>query len=192
MERVQGKNLADAWQSLSKESRQKIYLQLKAMIQELRALEPPPNIGVGSCIGGSLYDSRLPHGTPRFGPFTTIQQFHHWLRHNLEATQIGAHVNEKDTRDIKAVIIKQDGPWPAPVFTHCDLNPSNILVRGDQIVGIVDWEFSSWYPHYWGYTSAWLGNITRGKWQGVLLSLLDPYPEELEMEITRSRWWGEW
>jgi hypothetical protein len=32
------------------------------------------------------------------------------------------------------------------------------------VVGIVDWEFSGWYPHYWEYTSAWYGNLTRIDW----------------------------
>ncbi|KAF8849680.1 kinase-like protein [Acephala macrosclerotiorum] len=192
MERIQGETLAGAWRNLSKESLGKIFSQLKHMIQELRALEPPPNTGVESCVGGSLYDSRLPHGTPRFGPFKTIQDFHRWLRNNLEPTQIGDDVTAKDADDIKAMVVKQDGLWPSPVFTHCDLNPFNILIRGDQIVGIIDWEFSGWYPSYWEYTSAWLGNLTRSEWQGILLSLLDPYPEELEIERTRSKWWGEW
>lgn len=44
---------------------------------------------------------------------------------------------------------KQDGPWPLPVFTHADLNPFNILLRGDKVVGIIDWEFAGWYLHYW-------------------------------------------
>lgn len=85
------------------------------------------------------------------------------------------------------MIVKQDGTWPAPVFTHSDLNPFNILVRGDQIVSIIDWEFSGWYPPYWEYTSAWFGNVTRGEWQSTIYSLLNPYPEELEIERTRNR-----
>lgn len=192
MERIQGDNLAAVWPNLSKESLQNIFSQLKNIIQELRALKPPPNTGVESCVGGSLYDSRLPHGTPRFGPFKTIQEFHLWLRNNTEATQIGDHVTEEDADGIKGMIVKQDGPWSSPVFTHCDLNPSNILIRKNQIVGIIDWEFSGWYPPYWEYTSAWFGNRTRGEWQSTLLSLLDPFPEELDMEKTRNKWWGEW
>lgn len=34
----------------------------------------------------------------------------------------------------------QDQPWPMPVFTHGDLGSLNILVRGDDIVRIVDRE----------------------------------------------------
>lgn len=42
MERIQGEEIPKVWAKLSKESRQKILLQLKRMLQELRALKPPP------------------------------------------------------------------------------------------------------------------------------------------------------
>ncbi|KAF2756105.1 kinase-like protein [Pseudovirgaria hyperparasitica] len=192
MERVKGEDLAHAWRKLSKESLEKIFAQLKDMIQELRTLKPPQDIAVGSCAGGSLFDSRLPNGSPRFGPFKTFDEFHRWLREDIDVTKVGGHVTDSEVEDLKAMVKKQDVQWPPPVFTHCDLNPSNILVRGDKIVSIIDWEFSGWYPVYWEYTSAWRGNILREKWQATLFSLLDPYPEELEMEKTRCKWWGEW
>lgn len=192
MERVQGKELARAWKGLQEESLQKILSQLEKMVRELRALQPPPGTGVESCVKGSLYDSRLPNGTPRFGPFATIQDFHRWLRDNLEASQIGDHVTKEEADDLRAMIAKQEGQWSLPIFTHCDLNPFNILVSGDKIVGIIDWESSGWYPPYWEFTTAWFGNRTRAEWQGILHSLLHAYPEELEMERTRNKWWGEW
>ncbi|KAI0634295.1 kinase-like domain-containing protein [Trametes polyzona] len=34
------------------------------------------------------------------------------------------------------------------VFTHGDLAPRNIRVDGDQIVAIIDWEESGWYPEH--------------------------------------------
>ena len=89
------------------------------------------------------------------------------------------------------MITKQDGPWPPPVFTHGDLNPFNILLRGTQVVGIIDWEFSGWYPSYWEYTAAWYGNRTRQRWQDELDKFLDIQPEELKMEIVRQKWWGD-
>ncbi|KAF2846104.1 hypothetical protein T440DRAFT_492908 [Plenodomus tracheiphilus IPT5] len=88
----------------------------------------------------------------------------------------GGHV---DWHDLQQMMSRQDSPWPPPVFTHGDLNPFNVLVRGDKVVGIIDWEFFGWYPHYWEYTSAWFGNITRTEWQGMLDKILDrPGPEE--------------
>lgn len=54
-------------------------------------------------------------------------------------------------------LIKQqdqdDDKWPL-VFTHGDLSRLNILARGDDIVGIIDWETAGWYPSYWEYTTA--------------------------------------
>ncbi|KAF2273474.1 kinase-like protein [Westerdykella ornata] len=193
MERIRGESLAAAWTKLTQGAREKIFLQLKNMIQELRSLKPPPGTGIQSCVGGSLYDTRLPHGTPRFGPFKSTLEFHHWLRDGLEPSQIGPHVSEEDARDLKAMVARQDrDDWGAPVFTHCDLNPTNIIVRGEQIVAIIDWEFAGWYPAYWEYACAWFGNILRTEWQNTLLSILDPYPEELEMDRTRCKWYGEW
>ena len=89
------------------------------------------------------------------------------------------------------MVIKQDGLWPQPVFTHGDLNPFNILERGDQVVGIIDWEFAGWHPCYWEYASAWYGNRIRQGWQELPTKFLDAYLTELEMEKTRQRWWGD-
>ncbi|KAK2626599.1 hypothetical protein QTJ16_003774 [Diplocarpon rosae] len=171
MERIQGETLAAAWKHLAEESRKMVFSQLKDMIRELRA--------------------RTREYRVASAPRCTIAASHTAPRAS-GLSRIGDHVSEKDVEDLRKMILKQDGPWPSPVFTHCDLNPSNILIRDDRIVGLIDWEFSGWYPAYWEYTSAWLGNILRSEWQSTLLSLLDPYTEELEMEKFRSRWWGEW
>lgn len=89
---------------------------------------------------------------------------------------------------------KQDGPWPDTVFSHGDLNAHNILVRGDKVVAIVDWEGASWFPHYWEYTSTWYGNIIRPTWRKQLSRFLDPCLMEMEMEMEKvgNKWWGAW
>ncbi|KFY56590.1 hypothetical protein V496_06686 [Pseudogymnoascus sp. VKM F-4515 (FW-2607)] len=191
MERIQGDVLPKAWGEKSEESRQNIFAQLRSMLEELRALQPSPNTGVESCVRGSLFDSRIPRKESRFGPFKTIQEFHLYLRKNSNPSEIKHMEIAQDLEDLKDMAVKQDGPWPPPVFTHGDLNPFNILVRGEKVVGLIDWEFSGWYPHYWEYTSAWCGNILRTEWRDLLHKFLDPLPEELKMEITRQKWWGE-
>jgi aminoglycoside phosphotransferase len=193
MERIHGEELPKAWNNMSEKSIEGVLAQLRRIFQELRALTPPPRTGVESCIGGSLYDSRIPRGNPRFGPFKTIQEFHFWLRRDLKPEDLKDREKDQDWQDLQDMISKQDGPWPQPNFTHGDLNPFNILVREGNIVGIIDWEFSGWYPNYWEYTSAWFGNVTRTEWQGMLDKILDqPSPEELKMEKTRNQWWGEY
>ncbi|KAL4881281.1 kinase-like domain-containing protein [Aspergillus karnatakaensis] len=190
MQRIQGRSIPSAWRDLSQESRQELFNSLKAIIQELRSLKPSEGTGVESCIGGSLRDSRIPKSQPRFGPFETINGFHLWLRNGLRPLERSTWGDEQEWEEIKAMAAKQDGPWPTSVFTHGDLNPSNIFVHGDRVAGIIDWEFSGWYPHYWEYTSAWLGNQTTTEWQEDLCKFLDQYPAELEMEKIRYRWWG--
>ncbi|KAN0119420.1 Protein kinase-like domain containing protein [Hyaloscypha variabilis] len=70
--------------------------------------------------------------------------------------------------------------WPPPVFTHGDLSSLNVLVREDQIVGIIDWETAGWYPSYWEYTTAW-----------QIDKFQEPMPAELEMEMIRLKDFGD-
>lgn len=193
MERVRGQTLADAWPSLSQAEIEDILSQLRGMLQELRSL-PSTSSGIESCVGGSLRDSRIPRSTPRFGPFASTLAFHHWLREGLDPEQHKKRdgLEAEDWDDIKRMVAMQDGhDWGAPVFTHGDLNPFNILVRDGKIVAIIDWEFSGWLPPYWEYTSVWLGNKTREAWQHLAAKLLDPCPGALEMETIRQKWWGD-
>lgn len=193
MERIQGETFAESWTVLSEADRESIFRQLRKMLSEVRRL-CPSGPGVQSCTGGSLRDSRIPRSRPRFGPFTTIHEFHRWLREGLQADdqdQYRDRIPSQDWKEIQDMVARQDGPWPPPVFTHGDLNPFNILVRGARVVGIVDWEFSGWYPYYWEYTSSWHGNKTRQAWQELISRFLDPDLECLRMETTRQKWWGD-
>jgi hypothetical protein len=63
------------------------------------------------------------------------------------------------------------------------------MVRGNQVAGIIDWEFAGWYPYYWENTSAWQAHLTAQGWEDAIVHFLGPYPEELKMAITRQRWW---
>lgn len=190
MKRIQGDELALAWPILSEAERAGIIAQLHDMMRELRSLTPSDE-HIKSCTGGSLYDSRIPHARSRFGPFQSAQEFHCWLRQDFS---LGNYMDCKahdDYDSLEAMIIKQDGPWPSPVYTHGDLNPSNILVRKSKVVGIIDWEFSGWYPPYWEFTTTWYGNRMRKWWQDLLDRFLPKSSDELKMEITRQKWWGE-
>ncbi|GAB0134570.1 hypothetical protein EsDP_00002935 [Epichloe bromicola] len=189
MDRIRGQSLAAALHKLSDKELDNVLTQLRRMIKELRALKPPNN-AIQSCVGGTLRDSRIPRSNPRFGPFISSQEFHCWLREGLQPEEHPDRQDNEDWQEIKKMVSNQDRDWGPPVFTHGDLNPFNILVRGDKVVGIIDWEFAGWYPYYWEYTSAWLGNKTRKAWQDLLPKFLEPWPEELEMESTRQKWWG--
>ncbi|EGX93679.1 Protein kinase-like domain [Cordyceps militaris CM01] len=173
MERMRGKTLADAWPSLSDADVERILLQLRGMLDELRAV-PAPGTAIQSCIGGSLRDSRIPRPEPRFGPFSTTHAFHEWLREGLGPEEKPRYVDDEEWTDIKYMIAMQNRDCESPVFTHGDLNPFNIIVRDGNIEAIIDWEFSGWLPPYWEYTSVWLGNKIRGAWQQMAAKFIDP------------------
>ncbi|KAM3500879.1 hypothetical protein MY10362_006018, partial [Beauveria mimosiformis] len=52
------------------------------------------------------------------------------------------YVDDEEWADIKYMIAMQNQDWEAPVLTHGDLNPFNIMVRDGNIEAIIDWEFS--------------------------------------------------
>lgn len=138
IERIRGHPLAKVWKTLLDGDRESIFTQLRDMIRELRALQPPPGTGIESSGGGSLRDSRIARSRPRFGSFKTIQDFHLWLREHLRPEEHANRQDDQDWKDIKEMVAKQDGLWPPPVFTHGDLNPFNILVYGNRVVSIID------------------------------------------------------
>lgn len=141
--------------------------------------------------GGSLYDIRIPYAQNRFGPFDAINQFHSYIRNSFVVDDLDRNDAEvtEDREGFARMTARQDGPWPSLAFTHADLNPYNIFARDGRVAGITDWEFAGWYPSYWEHTSAWYGNKVFGAWEAVPDRFLDPYPEELQMEITGQNWW---
>jgi hypothetical protein len=147
------------------------------MILEMRELQPPENMGVASVDGGTLYDCRI-SGPPHFGPFNTLRDFHRRLRMGVES-------DSRLDPDVQDLIKQQDNTWPLK-FTHGNLKSSNILVRDDSIVGIVDWEAAGWFPSYWEYTTACQVNPQNSYWANEIDKFLDPMPTELEMERIRQ------
>ena len=183
MERIKGDILGSGWVHRSEESKTKLLAQLENMIREMRALKPQKNMGVASVDGGSLFDCRIPSPSLRFGPFDTIQDFHRHLRMGMEFdSQLDPEIQD---------LIKQHGQtWPL-VFSHGDLSSLNILSRGDEIVGIVDWETAGWYPSYWEYTSAHQVNPQNSFWINEIDKFLQPMPKELAMEKIRQKHFGD-
>jgi thiamine kinase-like enzyme len=132
MERISGMPAAASWERLSERSRNKLLGQLREIIDEIRKI-PTANSKISNVNGGSLYNCRLPSSLDRFGPFENTQEFHTFLRNSIEKAP-------PEHPDVDEMISMYRRDWGRPVFTHGDLSSLNILVRGDDIVGLVDWE----------------------------------------------------
>jgi hypothetical protein len=187
MERITGDMVSYMWHSRPEASRESIFTQLRTMVDEMRAL-PAPRPAVTNVLGGPVYDPRFAGQTLTIGPFETIHDFHLFLRNGILEPPLDGRYPE-----IGDMMRLQDQPWPMPVFTHGDLSAFNILVRGDRVTGIIDWETAGWYPTYWEYSMAWwLANPYNPFWRDLAERFLDPpMPAELEMERTRLRYFGD-
>lgn len=182
MERIDGEMVARHWVNRGTESKAKILSQIRKFIQEMRSL-PPPSMKVTNVDGGPLSDGRIP-GPERFGPFTNIEDFHKHLRQGIMS-------QPKLPPEVTELINFHDKACDPPVFTHGDLSSLNILVRGDKVVGIIDWETAGWLPSYWEYTTAHQVNPHNYFWRDEIEKFLDPVPVELAMEKIRQKYFGD-
>ncbi|KAI3399148.1 hypothetical protein diail_7727 [Diaporthe ilicicola] len=187
MERIDGENLADGWNARSDESKASILGQLKAIVEELRGIQPPPRVGVANVDGGPIFDHRLPCKS-LWGPFSTIHGFHQELRGGIAVADIQ---DDASSPGVKQLASFHEQASQCPVFTHGDLSSLNILVKDDKVVGIVDWETAGWYPSYWEYTSAKHPNPQNSWWQDEVDRFIPSEPEALEVEAIRRRYFGD-
>lgn len=79
--------------------------------------------------------------------------------------------------------------WPI-IFAHGDLNNLNILVWGDEIIGIVDWETAGWHPSYLEYKTACQVNPSNSFWIDEIGKFLTLLSDELAMDQTGLKHFG--
>lgn len=185
MSRIKGEMAARGWVNRAEESQRRILDQLRRMITELRSVPPPEGQGVSSVDGGPFFDCRLPTSL-YWGPFANVHEFHRALVGNQDFNI----ENISLPPDLAELIQFHRRSGNELVLTHGDLSSLNILVRGDTVVGIVDWETGGWFPTYWEYTCAKYVNPLNTFWADFIDEFLDPMPDEMRMETIRRKYFG--
>ncbi|KAJ7487210.1 kinase-like domain-containing protein [Mycena galericulata] len=178
MDYVEGKELESVWDNMPPEDRLTVVHQLRAYIGQLRTLQPPRPGAVEAVDGSACKDFRI-HGDP-FGPFASVAEFQTYVGRDWFMEHKLAEYDE-----FAPALRRCVSPSYRTVFTHCDLAPRNILVKGTRIVAIVDWEMGGWYPEYWEYTQAFFSNLLypKGFWELFEEEgFLERYPDELITE----------
>ncbi|RJE22420.1 Phosphotransferase enzyme family [Aspergillus sclerotialis] len=61
------------------------------------------------------------------------------------------------------------------VFTHGDLHPSNIIVKDDGTVVLLDWGLSGFWPEYWEFYRAMFSPGWRASWDRMVEMFIPPY-----------------
>ncbi|KAI1919258.1 hypothetical protein LOZ52_005506 [Ophidiomyces ophidiicola] len=184
MSRLKGLPIGSNWSQRSDQSKKKLLEQLKGYIDEMRSLKPPA-VGVVEGVNGTmLYDLRVSSDMEGYGPFDSIPSFHSFLTNAVEQST-------DQFPEINQLLSMYQTSQFTTCFTHGDLNSANILVDGDRISGIVDWDTCGWYPEYWEYTTAWNVNPYNEFWREEVGKFLVEYPDALRMEEIRRKYFGD-
>ncbi|KAI1397807.1 kinase-like domain-containing protein [Hypoxylon fuscum] len=185
MSKMKGKMAWYGWPSRTEESKSIILAQLRRMVTELRSVPPPEGASVGGVDGGPFCDCRLPSKL-LWGPFATIRDFHEALANGADLDAEYTDLPD-DVHELFEFYRQSDTQL---VLTHGDLSGMNILVEGDDVVGIVDWETAGWLPPYWEYTCTKYVNPFNESWAADVDKFLEPMSHELNMERIRQKYFG--
>ena len=154
MERVEGVPLRDVFQKLSTAQKRTIAHELKAFVDQMRAVVPQSHnygtTGIASVKGGTFREDRF--DDEYMGPFEDERAYHDWRVSVVQAIS----TRHQPTMERLKIIRKELQDDHDIVFTHGDLNPGNVLIKvlgdGDvHIVAVLDWEMAGWRPAYWEY-----------------------------------------
>lgn len=184
MRRIKGEVAAYGWTSRAEESKKRILDQLRQMVIELRSVPPPDGAGVSSVDGGPFYDGRLPSPL-HWGPFATVHEFHRALVSGIDMDV------ECSLPGLPELFEFYRQAGNELVLTHGDLSSLNIMVQGDKVVGILDWETAGWFPTYWEYTCGKYVSPFNPFWADPVDQFLAPMPHEFRMETIRRKYFGD-
>jgi aminoglycoside phosphotransferase (APT) family kinase protein len=177
MDFIDGENLEKAWQGMTKVEKRNICEQLRVILSTMRSA--PHNIGlIGSCSGGPTRDPRQ-FTVYTKGPFTTEAEFNDFYFHLLEGIP----------KPISDALRKVGKTNHRIVFSHGDLSQHNIIVKNNQIVALIDWEYAGWYPEHWEYVKFFDRYSENRDWKDYAEIIFPQiYDEELVLHQAVRRW----
>lgn len=158
MELIMGECLHDRWKDLTEQEKTQICAELGTMVRALRRLKRPPEEEFIGAIGGQPSMETLCFGV-RSDPYPNSEAFYEFFMRIPSSEREMAH--EEGLPQL---------PYDSPiVFTHCDLNFSNIMITprsADQcprVLAIIDWEQSGWMPSFWEYSKPMFWMMLQGE-----------------------------
>ncbi|KAJ8469301.1 hypothetical protein ONZ51_g9077 [Trametes cubensis] len=144
MKRVHGRTLESVLHTLDPAQRAKIAQQLHSFVSQLRSIKSPHGSSICALNGEALIDSRITTCGP-VGPFVDETAF------NDRLLQTSAPFKSKsDLAELRSRMRATH----AIVFTHGDIAPRNIMVEGDTVVALLDWQQAGWHAEHWEFIKA--------------------------------------
>ncbi|KAG2417883.1 hypothetical protein HFD88_000982 [Aspergillus terreus] len=163
-DRVPGQSLDQVWQTMDRATQEGIKHQLRAELSKFRKLTQP-YIGRIDRQKTHCFFQRLGHET--MGPFDSEKEFDKWCLNRIE---------DRLLRELwRPCLPAMRSKSTRFVLTHGDLAARNIMVDGGQITGIVDWEYSGFFPEYMEYAVTMaIHDCIEDWWLPVLQEVLEP------------------
>jgi aminoglycoside phosphotransferase (APT) family kinase protein len=174
MEFIEGEELEGVWDDLDDAEKKSVINQLQKYMEELRGFKSDT---IGTVDGSWCDDHFFDYDRGGCGPFNGEAEFNAGITKALKNEGSFAHV------DLTCDIWQEIMTGHQIVLTHNDFAPRNILVRGSEVVAILDWELSGYYPEYWEYCKA----LRRPDWESAwireknLEKILKPWHKELSV-----------
>ncbi|KAH9884921.1 kinase-like protein [Cubamyces lactineus] len=144
MKRVHGHTLERVLHTLDPAQQAKITQQLQSFLSQLRTLKSPHGPSICALNGGALVDSRITTCGP-VGPFVDEGAFNDRLLQTSAPFKSKADLAKLRSR----MCVTHD-----IVFTHGDIAPRNIMVEGDSVVALLDWQQAGWHAEHWEFIKA--------------------------------------
>ncbi|KAI0329658.1 kinase-like protein [Cubamyces sp. BRFM 1775] len=144
MKKVRGQTLESVLHTLDSAQQAKIVEQLQSFVSQLRSLKSPHGSSICGLDGKALMDSRITTCGP-VGPFVDESAF------NDRLLQTSVPFKHKD--DLAELRSRMPATH-AIVFTHGDIAPRNIMVQGDTVVAVLDWQQAGWHAEHWEFIKA--------------------------------------
>lgn len=165
-ERAPGETLAKLYPTLSVSDKERIADEVAELVHQLRPLQSSQIGGLG---GTPLHQGWLfLNNMEPAGPFSSDDELWDFMKVGL------AKAPEKAVENLR----KEMPDCKPYTWTHGDLSPENIMVKDGKVTGILDWEFSGYYPVWWEYVKAGVGSPDDVEWSKILgEKIRDPYPE---------------
>ncbi|RYP79237.1 hypothetical protein DL769_003060 [Monosporascus sp. CRB-8-3] len=172
MEFIEGNNLDEVWDTYTDTGKESVISQLRGYMDELRQIK---GSYIGSVDGSWCNDHYFDNGRGEYGPFASEAEFNSGITRALRKSK------PYDWVEFYCDIWEEVMVGHEIVLTHNDLDPRNILVQGSNVVALLDWELSGYYPEYWEYCKA----MRRPDWESgwikdrALEKIIQPYRKEM-------------
>jgi aminoglycoside phosphotransferase (APT) family kinase protein len=171
-EKIPGESLDQLWPTMSWEDKERMADETAEYLRQLRGLTSPycGRVEETGVVDQMLFNCQYPE--PQ-GPFRTQDEL--WKA--MVATLKG-QIPKKALDRLRSQM-PDCGPW---TYTHGDLSLGNIIVEKGKVVGLIDWEWSGYFPVWWEYAK-FRGGVPRWiepEWWELLAERMDKYPEAYE------------